>query len=559
MTEEIHEEDSLESFYNALHEGKFIEEVEDGFTFDVGADKPAFVGKDELPEDAAFVEGDTPTLLVERPYGKYWAASLRKVGKLEMWDEFEKLAEENAEIEGKIVGSNKGGLSVDVGIRAFVPKSQIDIHRVDDFSPYLGRKEKFRIIEFDKKRCNLVLSRRELLEENREEDRKELLENLEAGQEFDGVVRNVVKYGAFVDIGGLEGLLHKSNMSWGRLDHPSELFRPGDEVRVAVLEYDEKKKRLSLGRKQLLDNPWESIEEKFSEGEVLQGRVVSLADFGAFVEVERGLEGLVHVTELSWTDRIDHPREVLEIGAEVGVKVIGIDTENRRLSLSIKRLEPNPWDALADKYSVGQKITGRVMNLAEFGVFVEIEPGIDGLVHVSDISWTERIDDPAELFQPGDEIEVVLLDIDPESTRISLGIKQLSDDPWDLAESVAVPGKKIDVRITRTTEFGAFAEIVEGIEGLIHISELREEHVERVTDVVTPNKEVKALVTSFDRANQRIGLSLKRDELDDGSSNMREYTDEGDTTATLGDILRDRLGLTESSVTETPKAADQEE
>jgi len=547
MTEETTDQDSFESFYNAIHTGTYLEEVDAGFLFDIGADKPAFVGKDELPEDASFVEGDAPSLLVERPYGKYWAASLRKVEKLALWDKIEKWAEDEAEVEGTIVGSNKGGLSVDVGIRAFVPKSQIDIHRVDDFSPYLGRREKFRVIEFDKKRGNLVLSRRALLEEGREEERKELLENLETGQEFDGVVRNVVKYGAFVDIGGLEGLLHKSNMTWGRLDHPSELVRPGDQIRVVVLKYDAKKKRLSLGRKQLLDNPWETIESKFSEGDILQGKVVSLADFGAFVEVEPGLEGLVHVTELSWTDRIDHPREVLEIGAEVGVKVIGIDTENRRLSLSIKRLETNPWEELADTYTVGDRLTGRVVNIAEFGVFVEIEPGIDGLVHVSDLSWTERIDDPADEYEPGDEVETVLLDIDPESTRISLGIKQLTDDPWDLAESVAIPGKKIEVRITRTTEFGAFAEIVEGIEGLIHISELREDHVERVTDVVTPNKQVKALVTSFDRANQRIGLSLKRDELTDEASEMREYTDEGDATATLGDILRDRLGLAESA------------
>lgn len=541
--------EEAEEYYNALHSGEFVEEIDEGFVFDIGTELHAFVGKDELGDAMTFGPGDTPMLLVERPYGKYWAASIRKVEKLALWHKFEKAAKDQIEIEGTIVGSNKGGLSVDVGLRAFVPKSQIDIHRVDDFSPYIGRTETFRVIEFDKKRCNVVLSRRALLEENRAENRKELIEELEAGQEYDGVVRNVKEYGAFVDIGGLEGLLHKSNMSWGRLDHPSELVRPGDEIRVLVLDYDPKKRRLSLGRKQLLDDPWESLEERFKEGDVVQGRVVSLADFGAFVEVEPGLDGLVHVTELAWTGRINHPREVLEIGAEVGVKVVGIDTENRRLSLSIKALENNPWESLADEIHVGDRFTGRITSITEFGVFVEVKPGIDGLVHVSDLSWTERIDDPAEHYNVGDEVEVVLLDIDAESTRVGLGIKQLNDDPWDIAERIATPGDKINVEVTRTTEFGAFARVTEGVEGLIHISELAEDHVERVTDVVHPGKTVEVLVTSFDRANERIGLSLRRDELVDESEDMRSFTDEGDSTATLGDLLRGQLGLAASEGT----------
>ncbi len=542
MTDEqtAEEIDPREAWYNAIRPATFVKKTDEGYLFDLGEGEQALVENEEFIGDEPKA-GDDVTMLVERPYGENWVASVRKVEKLAIWDRMDELVESGEAVEGTVVGANKGGLSVDIGLRAFVPKSQIDIHRVDDFTPYLGRTEKFRVVKFDKSRGNIVASRREILEEELKDSRADLLENLAPGQEYEGVVRNVVDFGAFVDIGGIEGLLHSSNMSWGRVDHPSELFRPGDKVRVIVLDYQKEKDRLSLGRKQLLNDPWEGLEDRYSEGDILPGKVVSLADFGAFVELEPGLDGLVHVTELSWLDRINHPSEVLKLGADIKVFVAGIDTENRRLSLSIKRLEQNPWQQVAEKYEAGTKITGKIVSITDFGLFVEIEPKIDGLVHVSDLSWTEKISDLNERHNVGDEIEAVVLEVDADAARASLGVKQLRDNPWDEAEKVAVVGQKIQVTITRLTDFGAFADIVEGVEGLIHVSELSQDRVEHPQHVVRPGQEVEALVLSFDRSNERIGLSLKRDQLEEAE--VREYTDEGRATSTLGDLLRDQLGL----------------
>lgn len=529
-----------EELYNSFQTAVFLKKTDDGWLFGLEGDREALVPSDDMLEDPGYTAGDEVELLVERPYGHNWAASVSKVGKLRHWDELERLAEEHGIVEGMIVGANKGGLSVDMGVRAFVPMSQIDIHRVNDTAPYIGRTESFRVIEFDRERCNVVLSRRKLLEKERREERGELLENLEAGQEFDGVVRNVVDFGVFVDIGGVEGLLHSSNMSWGRVDHPSELFRPGDDVRVVVLDWNPERDRLSLGRKQLLNDPWTDIEERYEEGQVVEGSVVSLADFGAFIEVEDGLEGLAHVTELSWIERIEHPREVLSMGQTIPVKIIGIDGENRRLSLSVKKLDPNPWEKLVADVEVGATITGKITNVVDFGLFVEIRPGVEGLVHVSDLSWTDRIEDPSAHYTIGDDVEVKVLDIDVDAGQASLGIKQLTRDPWEKVTEAAKIGEKVQVTITRLVEFGAFAEIVDGVEGLIHISELADRRIERPSEIVRPGQTRTALVMGLDRSNQRISLSLKRDQLE--HDDVEGYEDEGSATA-LGDILRDRLGL----------------
>jgi small subunit ribosomal protein S1 len=530
-----------DSLYNSFAHAKFAEKTGEGYEFELESGTRVRVDLDEFDGNFPYAPGDEAELLVEQPWAGMWKASVRKATQLRLWEKMKELADERAVVEGDIVGYNKGGLSVDIGIRAFCPKSQIDIHRVKDASPYLGRTEKFEVIQFDKKRCNVVLSRRNLLEGARKEQRKQVIETIEPGQVFTGVVRNIKDYGAFVDIGGLDGLLHVSNMSWGRIDHPSELVRPGDEIKVVVLDFDKKKSRLSLGRKQILDNPWTDIEQKFAEGDVVAGKIVSLADFGAFVEIAPGLEGLVHVTELSWTQRIHHPREVLELGQEVRVKILGIDTDSRRLSLSIKQLEVNPWVKLTEALSPGDTLSGPIRNITDFGLFVEVAPGIEGLVHISDLSWTEKIDDANAHYKVGDQVEVKILDIDVDNQRLGLGIKQLTNDPWQQAAELAKPGKKIKATITRLTDFGAFAQVTEGVEGLIHISELAPERVENVHQVVRPGQEVEALVVSFDRANQRIGLSLKRDELEEPTA--REYSDDEGATAKLGDILRDRLGL----------------
>ncbi|MGM0557197.1 MAG: 30S ribosomal protein S1, partial [Myxococcota bacterium] len=536
------QETDADKHFNTIQEGRFVEKRDDGYLFEFDDGEKALVSADEYQSEENFDHepGDEVRLLVERPIGGHWSASVRKAEKLDFWERLGELAESGEIVPGEIVAENKGGLSVDIGIRAFCPRSQIDMHKVSDASPYVGRKDDFQVIQFDKKRGNIVVSRRKVLEKRREREKEEIVENLEEGQIFTGVVRNLKKYGAFIDIGGIDGLLHVSNMSWGRIDHPSELVRPGDEIEVVVLEYDEDRERLSLGRKQLLDNPWDNIEENFSDGDVTEGEVVSLADFGAFVEVAPGLEGLVHVTELAWTGRINHPKDVLDLGQNVRVKVIDVDTDKKRLGLSIKRLEKNPWEELAASIEPGQVVEGPIRNITDFGLFVEVAPDVEGLVHVSDISWTEKIDDPSDHFKVGDDVEAKVLDIDVDNQRLSLGIKQLSKDPWSEAKEVAKPGEKIKVEITRLMDFGAFAEVVPGVEGLIHISELAEERVENVHSVVRPGQNVEALVLSFDRSNERIGLSLKRDEL--GAEKQTEYTEDGGS-ATLGDIFRDRLGL----------------
>jgi small subunit ribosomal protein S1 len=547
-----------DSLYNTFSTGTYKEVTDEGFVFDLPQGAQALVERDEFPDGPPFEPGDEVDLIVEQPVGERWSASARKAEQLRFWDEIEEMAGSKKVVEGDIVAANKGGLSVDIGLRAFCPKSHIDLHRVKDASPYVGRHDEFRIIQFDKDRCNVVVSRREVLEKRRKEERAQTIEEVEEGKVFTGVVRNIKKYGAFVDIGGIDGLLHISNMSWGRIDHPSELVRPGDEVKVIVLDYDKDRDRLSLGRKQLLDDPWTDIDQTYTEGQTAEGEVVSLADFGAFIEIAPGLEGLVHVTELSWTRRIHHPREVLDLGQKVRVKIIGIDSEKRRLSLSVKQLEQNPWDELAEGLEVGEVVSGPIRNITDFGLFVEVAPSIEGLVHVSDFSWTDKIDDPNEHYRVGEEVEAKVLEIDVDNQRLGLGIKQLSRDPWAKAKEIAKPGEKIKVTITRLTDFGAFAQVIEGVEGLIHISELAEERVENVHSVVRPGQEIEALVVSFDRANQRIGLSLKRDELG-AESNAREYIEEDGATAKLGDILRDRLGLGEEEQQEEKSEEEEEE
>lgn len=532
--------DPNDRFYNAILEAPVTEVTPDGVLYDIGADLRAFVSKEEFIAGGVPAVGHVSTLLVERPWAGYWAASVQKAEKLAFWDRLEQLLATGEPVEGIVVGQNKGGLNVDIGVRAFLPKSQIDLHRVDHPATYLGMRDLFRVTEFDKKKGTIVLSRRALLEDGRDERRQQLAADLQVGQVFTGTVRNLTKFGAFVDIGGVEGLLHRDNMSWGN-ESPSDLFKPGDKVEVIVLEYNPERDRLGLGRKQLLDDPWKDAAGQFSEGDVVRGHVTSIVDFGAFVRIAEGVEGLVHVTELSWTQRVANASEILDVGQDVEVKVLHIDLLNRRIGLSLKQLQANPWQVFAQDHRVGQRLHGKVVNVVDFGIFVEVAPGIDGLVHVSDFSWTERVDKPNDRYPVGTELEVVVLDIDVESGRLGLGLKQLEADPWQLAESVAVPGRKIEVEIARLADFGAFARVVDGVEGLIHISEMREERVNKPADVVKVGDRVQVLVTGFDRDNQRISLSMKREELGD-VADQRTYKDEGGA-ATLGDLLKDKLGL----------------
>ncbi len=537
-----------EKLFNTVVSAPFVDATDDCLVFDLGDERRARIKRDEFGDELPFEPGDDVPILVEDQRGDHWIGSVRKAEKLAIWRWLESVNQSGEPVDGMITAENKGGLSVDMGVRAFLPRSHVDLHRVDDCAPYLGVSGKFEVIEFDKKRGNIVVSRRKILEEQRRAERKEMVSNLEAGQKHQGVVRNLTKYGAFVDIGGIDGLLHVTNMTWGRVDHPSEVVSAGDQIEVVVLDWDPDKERLGLGRKQLLDDPWEGLADRYEVDQVVTGKVVSLADFGAFVELEPGLEGLIHVTELSWTRRVNHPGQLLNRNQEVEVKVISIDADERRIGLSIKKLEENPWVVVAEDYPPETRLKGPIKNITDFGLFVEVEDGVEGLVHVSDISWTKTINDPSEHFEVGDEVEVVVLDIDVESQRMNLGIKQLEDDPWDKAAEVAVPGDKVEATITKLTDFGAFAEIVEGVEGLIHISELSDRRVNKAAEVVRPGQSVTALVMNFDPKKRRIGLSLTKDELPVAESDLREYSDDdADSSATLGDLLGDSLSSAEDS------------
>lgn len=556
--QQTHSDETSTDLRNRIVEGEFQGRDDDGYAFDltgVDGDETAVVDPGEFEGDAPWQPGDRMKLLVEQQRRGRWTASARKVEKLDMWDWLEEVRDSQEFVEGTILKENKGGLSVDIGLRAFLPRSHVELHDAGRLADYVGEESEFTVLKFDKKRCNVVVSRRKVLEDQREEKRQQTIENLEEGQVHTGIVRNIVDFGAFVDVGGIDGLLHVSNISWGRVNHPSEVLDEGQEVEVEVLEWKPDDERLSLGRKQLLEDPWDAFVRQHSVDDVVKGDVVSLADFGAFVEIMPGLEGLVHVTELSWTGRNNHPGQVLDKGDEVEVKIIDINEEKHRVGLSIKQLEPNPWEEAAEKFDEGDVVTGEVTGITDFGMFVRVAPDVEGLVHVSDLSWTEEIEDISEHYDEGQEVEAKVLKIDPEGQRLGLGIKQLSEDPWEEAERIAKPGEKIEVEITKLKEFGAFAEVVEGVEGLIHISELSERRIDHPREAVRPGQTAEALVLDFNRKRERISLSLTRDQLEDGSS---EYTETEDVSTTLGDMFGDQLAGEEPPEEEASDGADDE-
>jgi small subunit ribosomal protein S1 len=463
--------------------------------------------------------------------------SKEKADKMRIWDEISAACDRDELVEGIIVGRVKGGLSVDIGVKAFLPGSQVDIRPVRNLDKLIGEKFKFKVIKFNKKRGNIVLSRRVLLEKEREELKKETLKNLKEGAVLKGVVKNLTDYGAFIDLGGIDGLLHVTDMSWGRIGHPSEMFEVGQEVRVVVLKFDQGSERVSLGLKQIQEDPWHRADEKYPAGTRVKGKVVSLTDYGAFIELEQGVEGLVHVSEMSWTKRVKHPSKLVEVGHQVEAVVLDIDPKAKRISLGMKQIEANPWTLLEDKYPIGSVIRGEVRNVTDFGVFVGVEEGIDGLVHVSDISWTERIKHPGEKYKKGDIVEAVVLNIDVENERFSLGIKQIQPDPWTTISEQHPVGAKVKGKVTKVTDFGAFVEIEPGIEGLVHVSELRDERVENPRDVVKEGDEIDVKVIDMDLQERKIALSVKALS-HDSEDDYREYLRrQGDGRARLGDLM----------------------
>jgi len=436
--------------------------------------------------------------------------SREKAEKIKIWEELSEVYEKGAPISGTILGRTKGGLIVDIGVRAFLPGSQVDLRPVRDLDKLIGKAFPMKIIKLNQKRGNIVLSRRELLEEERKHLKEDTLATLGEGKHIKGKIKNITEYGAFVDLGGLDGLLHITDMSWGRIGHPSELFQVGDEIEVVVLKFDRTNERVSLGYKQRLPDPWEAVEQRYPVGTKFKGKVVSMTDYGAFIELEQGVEGLVHISEMSWTQRVKHPSKVVAIGDMIEVVVLDVDRANKRISLGMRQAEPNPWNFIEERYPVGTRVEGRVRNLADFGAFVELEEGIDGLIHISDMSWTKRVRHPSEVLKKGEKVEAIVLHVDKANHRISLGLKQVQQDPWQssVPEKYRV-GMDVQGKVIRTTDFGAFIELEDGVEGLLHVSELSNERVNKPEDVVQVGQDLTLKVIKLDPEERKIGLSLR--------------------------------------------------
>jgi small subunit ribosomal protein S1 len=435
--------------------------------------------------------------------------SKEKADQLVIWDDLQDAFNKESVVEGRIMQRVKGGLSVDIGVPAFLPGSQVDLRPVRNLDDLIGQRFKFKILKFNKKRGNIVLSRRVLLEKEREQLRQETLKHLEESAVLAGVVKNITDYGAFIDLGGVDGLLHITDMSWGRVGHPSEILSIGDNINVKVLRYDRERERVSLGLKQTKPDPWTMAGDKYPVGTKVNGRVVSLTDYGAFVELEEGIEGLIHISEMSWVKKIRHPSQILSVDDSVEAAVLNLDVDNQRISLGLKQTEPNPWRLLKQKYQKGSRIKGVIRNITDFGIFVGIEEGIDGLVHISDISWTQKIKHPSEMYNKGDEIEAVVLNIDEESNKFSLGIKQLDNDPWDEIPRRYRVGDLVKGRVTNITDFGIFLELEQGIEGLIHISELSDEKIKDIRSFAAVGDSLETEIIHLDQRERKIGLSIK--------------------------------------------------
>lgn len=435
--------------------------------------------------------------------------SYEKARALKAWDSITQYYEENKPIEGTVTHKVKGGLSVDIGIPAFLPGSQIDLQKVMDFDQYLGQSITANIIKINKKRGNVIISRRKYLSDQRSDVRRKVLDTLAEGQVINGVVKNITNYGAFVDIGGVDGLLHITDMTWGRIGHPSEIIKIGDTIAVKVLSFDKDHEKISLGLKQLISNPWEALSPEFQAGAKVKGLVSSITNYGLFVEVAKGVEGLVHISEISWTDRINDLKDKFKAGDEIEIFVVSLDKENRRMSLSVKRLDRNPWESIGEQFKVGQNIKGKISNITDFGVFIELLPGVDGLAHISDLSWTEHIDHPADIYKKGQEVEAVVLSVDPDKKKVSLGVKQLTPDPWESIEKEYPVGSVIEGEVSRITNFGAFIRLPIGVEGLVHISELSEQNVDKVEDVLKLGDKKQFRVINVNRTERRLGLSLR--------------------------------------------------
>ncbi|HET98683.1 MAG TPA: 30S ribosomal protein S1 [Desulfurivibrio alkaliphilus] len=527
--------------------GEVIAVGKDYVLVDIGDKSEGEIDINEFRNEEGEIEvkvGDTFEVFVEKrePEGGIKLSRERAIG-IKVWEEIARVQEADETISGRIDSRVKGGLSVDIGVPAFLPYSQIDLRPVRDLDALIGETFEFKILKYNRRRNNVVISRRAIMEAERAHLREEMKGTLEEGQILTGSVTNITDYGVFVDLGGMDGLCHITDLSWGRVSHPSKMFKVGDEIQVKVLKYDQENDKVSLGVKQLKSDPWETILQRYPVGAKVPGKVVSITDYGAFVELEEGVEGLVHISEMSWSKKSRHPSKIVTVGDAVEVVVLNVDPEAKRISLGMKQLQPNPWDMVAENYPVGSIIEGKVKNITDFGIFIGIEEGIDGLIHVSDLSWTERIKHPGEKYAKGETIQAVVLKIDKENERFSLGIKQLQPDPWEAAVEKYAIGTKLTGKITNVTEFGVFVELEEGIEGLIHVSELSKEKVETPIGLYNVGDELEARVINVSARDRKIGLSIKALSGESEEARVEEYKQKQAKSgpSTLGDLLKEEM------------------
>ena len=483
-----------------------------------------------------------------------------KAKRMQLFDKLEELQEKDGEVVGRIIRRIKGGYTVDLGgVEAFLPGSHVDLRPVPDMDALVNQEFDFKILKINRRRSNVIVSRRVLLEEMRSEQRDKLLDTLEEGQVVQGKVKNVTEYGVFIDLGGLDGLLHITDMSWKRIKHPKEMVNLGDDLELKILNFDREGQKVSLGLKQLVPDPWENIAEKYPQDSRFTGTITNLADYGAFVELENGVEGLVHISEMSWTRKLRHPSQMVKVGDEVEVIVLGVDPDKKRISLGMKQISPNPWDVVAEKYPEGTVLEGAIKNITEFGVFIGIEEGIDGLIHVSDISWTKKIRHPSEVYKVGDSVQAKVLTVDKENEKFTLGVKQLTEDPWSQVPAKYPVGQKVNGTVTNITDFGLFVEVEEGIEGLVHVSEISRKKIKSPSELFKEGDTIEAKVIHVSADERRLGLSIKQTKEEparaSGGGKSKSFGGGGvDAGSTLGDLLREKLeeaaGVTEA--TEAP-------
>jgi small subunit ribosomal protein S1 len=537
------EENSSVSRVGDVIMGTIVGVVDDHVLVDIGDKAESYIPLSEFHTEGEEVDvniGDSFEVFVEKrkEEGGLLLSREKAIG-IKVWEEIAKIQADDGTIDGKIENRVKGGMSVDIGVPAFLPYSQIDLRPVKDLDALIGETFPFKILKFNRKRNNVVISRRAILEQEREKMRSEMRTNLEEGMVVKGTVTNITDYGLFIDLGGMDGLCHITDLSWGRVSHPSKLYKVSDEIDVKILKYDKDSDRVSLGIKQLRPDPWATVTERYPVGSKTVGKVVSITDYGVFVEIEEGVEGLIHISEMTWSKKPRHPSKLVAVSDEIEVMVLNIETETKRISLGMKQLQPNPWDLVSENYPVGSIIEGKIKNITDFGIFIGIEEGIDGLIHVSDLSWTERIKHPTEKYAKSDTIQAVVLKIDRENERFSLGVKQLEPDPWQAALNNYPSGAIVEGKITNVTDFGIFVQLEEGVEGLVHVSEISKEKINTPVGMYNVDDNLQVMVINVSSKDRKIGLSIKALDSSSEEGSAEDYKKkQASGPSTLGDLLK---------------------